>query len=113
LQSLPYTHYASAKKNTKHRIPSDECHRQKLNDFLTVDVQRGTTRVDFNGKSITEEAVRVVVLTVLVYLQKGFRKLTFLLENAGTQSKRMETRAHELLNEIAQHVRLPAFSLSF
>jgi transposase len=113
LQSLPYTHYAWAKKNTKPRIPSDERHRQKLNGFLTVDVQRGTTRVDFNGQSTTEEAVRVVVLTVLVYLQKGFSKLTFLLDNARTHGKRMETRAHELLNEIAQHVVLPAFSLSF
>jgi transposase len=113
LQSLPYAHYAWAKKNTKPRIPSDERHRQKLNGFLTVDVQRGTTRVDFNGQSTTEEAVRVVVLTVLVYLQKGFSKLTFLLDNARTHGKRMETRAHELLNEIAQHVLLPAFSLSF
>lgn len=113
LQSLPYTHYAWAKKNTKPRIASDERHRQKLNGFLTVDVQRGTTRVDFNGQSTTEETVMAVVLTVLVYLQKGFSQLTFLLDNARTHGKRMETRSHELLNEIAQHVVLPEFSLSF
>lgn len=113
LQSLPYTHYAWAKKNTKPRIPSDERHRQKLNGFLTVDVQRGTTRVDFNGQSTTEEAVMIVVLTVLVYLQKGFSTLTFLLDNARTHGKLMETRAHELLNEIAQQLGLPEFSLCF
>ena len=48
VQSVPYTHYAWAQKNTKPKIMSDERHRQKLNGFLTVDVQRGTTRVDFN-----------------------------------------------------------------
>ncbi len=47
LQSTPYTHYAWAEKNTKPKIWSDERHRQKLNGFLTVDVQRGSTRVDF------------------------------------------------------------------
>lgn len=113
LQSLPYTHYAWAKKNTKPRIPSDERHRQKLNGFLTVDVQRGTTRVDFERHSTTEEAVMVVVLTVLVYLQKGFNQLTFLLDNARIHGKRMEVGVQELLTEIAQHVALPAFSLSF
>jgi transposase len=113
LQSLPYTHYAWAKKNTKPRMLSDERHRQKLNGFLTADVQRGTTRVDFNGQSTTEETVMVVVLTVLVYLQKGFSKLTLLLDNARIHGKRMEIKAHELLNEIAQHVVLPTFSISF
>ncbi|MDO9268900.1 MAG: transposase [Methylobacter sp.] len=94
-------------------MPSDERHRQKLNSFLTIDVQRGITRVDFNGQSTTEEAVMIVVLTVLVYLQKRFGTLTFLLDNAGIHGKRMETRAHELLNEIAPHGVLPAFSLGF
>lgn len=113
LQSVPYTYYAWAKKNTKPTILSDERHRQKLNGFLTVDVQRGTTRVDFNGQSTTEEAVMVVVLTVLLYLQKGFNQLTFLLDNARIHGKRMETGVYELLTEIAQHVALPEFSLSF
>jgi hypothetical protein len=81
LQSLPYTHYAWAKKNTKPRIPSDDRHRQKLNGFLSADVQRGSTRVDFNRHSTKEEAVMVVVLTVLVHLQKGLSELTFLLDN--------------------------------
>jgi transposase len=55
----------------------------------------------------------IVVLTVLVYLQKGFSQLTLLLDNAKIHGKRMETRAQELLNEIAQSVTLPEFSLSF
>jgi len=113
LQSVPYTHYAWAKKNTKPKIPSDERHRQKLNGFLTVDVQRGTTRVDFNEQSTSEEAVMVVALTLLVYLQKGFNHLTFLLDNARIHGKRMEVGVFELLSEVALHVALPAFSLSF
>lgn len=113
LQSVPYTHYAWAKKNTKPRIPSDERHRQKLNGFLTVDVQRGTTRVDFNEQSSTDEIVMMVVLSVLLYLQKGFSRLTFLLDNARIHGKQMETRVHELLAEIARQVALPKFSLSF
>jgi hypothetical protein len=63
LQSAPYMHYAWAEKNTKPKIPSDERHRQKLNGFLTVDVQCGSTRVDFKKQSTTEIAVGVVVLT--------------------------------------------------
>jgi hypothetical protein len=113
LQSLPYTHYAWAKKNTKPKIPGDGRHRQKLNGFLTVDVQRGATRVDFNRHSTTEEAGMVVVLTVPVYLQKGLNQLTFLLDNAKIHGKRMEISVHELLTEIAQHVALPTFSLGF
>jgi len=113
LQSTPYTHYAWAEKNTKPKIPSDECHRQKLNGFLTVDVQRGSTRVDFKKQSTTEIAVGVVVLTVLIYLQKGFNHLTFLLDNAKIHGKKMEANVHKWLAEIAQQVTLPEFTLSF
>ena len=76
-------------------------------------MQRGTTRVDFSQNSTTEEAVMVVVLTVWVYLQKGRNRLTFLLDNARIHGKRMEVGVHEWLTEIAQHLELPAFSLSF
>jgi len=113
LQSTPYTHYAWAEKNTKPKIPSDECHRQKLNGFLTIDVQRGSTRVDFKKQSTTEIAVGVVVLTVLIYLQKGFNHLTFLLDNAKIHGKKMEANVHKWLAEIAQQVTLPEFTLSF
>lgn len=113
LQSVPYPHYAWAMKNTKPKIPSDERHRQKLNGFLTVDVQRGTTHVDFNEHSTTEEAIMVVALTVLIYLQKGINQLTFLLDNARIHGKRMERGVHELLAEIAEQIALPVFSLSF
>jgi len=51
----------------------------------------------------------VVALTVLVYLQKGFSQLTFLLDNARIHGKRMEAGIHELLSEAALHVVLPAF----
>jgi len=113
VQSVPYTHYAWAQKNTKPKIASDERHRQKLNGFLTVDVQRGTTRVDFNEQSTTEQAVMIVVLNVLLYLQKGFKQLTFLLDNARIHGKRMEAGVHALLAEIGRQVVLPEFSLSF
>lgn len=113
LQSVPYTHYAWAKKNTKPRLPSDERRRQKLNGFLTVDVQRGTTYVDFKKQSSTDITVGIVVLTVLRYLQKGFKHLTLILDNAKIHGRRMETGVHELLAEIAQFMALPAFSLGF
>ena len=113
LQSLPYTHYAWAKKNTKPRIPSDERHREKLNGFLTVDVQRGTTHVVFNKQSKTEEAVMAIAFTVLIYLKNGFRKLTFLLDNARIHGKKMEAMMHELFNELALQTELPEFSLNF
>jgi transposase len=110
---VSYTPYAWAQKNTKPRIASDERHRQKLNGFLTVNVYRGTARVDFSDPSTTEQAVMVVVLSVLLYLQKGFKQLTFLLDHARIHGKRMETGVHELLAEIGRQGVLPAFSLSF
>jgi len=97
-------HYAWSEKNTKPKIPSDERHRQKINGFLTVDVQRGSTCVDFKKQSTTEIVVGVVVLTVLIYLQKGFNHLTFLLDNAKIHGKKMETNMHKWLAEIAQQV---------
>ena len=110
---MPYTHYAWAIKNTKPKIPSDERHRQKVNGFLTVDVQRGTTRVDFNEHSDTEEVIAVVVLTVLIYLQKGINQLTFLLDNARVHGKLMEKGVQALLTEVAALIALPAFSFNF
>ncbi|MDD5323104.1 MAG: transposase [Methylococcales bacterium] len=113
LQNTPCTHYAWAEKNTKPKIPSDERHRQKLNGFLTVDVQSGSTRVDFKIQSTTEIVVGVVVLTALIYLQKGFNHLTFLLDNAKIHGKRMAANVHKWLAEIAQQVTQPEFTLSF
>jgi transposase len=113
LKSTPDTHYAWSEKNTKPRIFSDEGHRQRVNSFLTVDVQRGTTRVDFRKQSTTEEVAVVLVLTVLIYLQKGFSLLTVLLDNAKTHGIRMEVRVRELLAEIAEQIILPTFSLNF
>ena len=109
MQSVPCTHYAWAEKNTKPRVWSDERHRKKLNGFLTVDVQRGSTRVDFKEQSTSEEAAMVVVLTILVYLQNGLNQLTFLLDNARIHGKRMEKRVAELLTEM----KLPEYSLNF
>lgn len=110
---MPCTHYAWAVKNTKPKIPSDERSRKKLNGFLTVDVQRGNTQVEFKGKSKTEDAVRVIVLTTLIYLQKGFKILTFLLDNARIHGKKMEAGVNQLLAEIARQVSLPSYSLNF
>ena len=45
LQRVSYTDYAWAKKDIKTSITSDEGHRQKLNGFLTVDVQSLSTRL--------------------------------------------------------------------
>ena len=113
LQSIPYTHYAWAKKNTKPRIWSDERHRKKLNGFLSVDVQRGNTRIDFKEHSTTEESIMIIVLTTLIYLQKGFRKLTFLLDNARIHGKKMEAGVKQLLAELSLLEEIPEFSLNF
>ena len=43
LQSVPDTHYAWSPKNTAPPVPSDERNRTRLNGFLSVDLQRGTT----------------------------------------------------------------------
>ena len=92
LQNTPYTNYAWAEKNTKPRVWSDERHRKKLNAVLTVDVQRGDTRIDFNKQCNSEEVAATVVLTVLVFLKQGLNKLTFLLDNARTHGNKMKKK---------------------
>lgn len=55
----------------------------------------------------------VVVLTALVYLQKGFRHLTFLPDNAKIHGKKMEAGVQQRLADIAQQAALPEYTLSF
>ena len=55
----------------------------------------------------------VIVLTALIYLQKGFKALTFLLDNARIHGKKMQDGVGKLLAEIAQQVALPKFTLCF
>jgi transposase len=102
LQSVPNTAYAWAPKNTAPTVPSDERHRQKLNGFLTVDLQRGKTHVDFRAESKIHDVVWVVVLTVLRYVQLGFHSITVLLDNARTHRHTMAIAVRALLAEIAE-----------
>jgi len=113
LQSVPYTHYAWAEKNTKPKIKSDEQHREKLNGFLAVDVTRGDTQVEFNKKSTTAETVSVIVSIILIYLQKGFTRLTFLLDNARIHGTKMEANVQLLLAELTAQLALPPLTVLF
>lgn len=101
LQSVPNTGYAWAPKNTAPVVPSDECHRQRLNGILTVDLEHSTTHVDFRSASKTADVVWVVVLTVLRYARWGFHWITVLLDNARTHRPDMEAAVRVWLAEIA------------
>jgi hypothetical protein len=107
LQSVPDTHYAWAPKNTAPTVPSDERNRKKLNGFLSVDLQQGTTDVDFRAQGKTNDAVVMVVLLVLRYVQRGFRWITVILGNATIHRAAMKAAAAELLAVIAE---LPAWA---
>lgn len=102
LQSVPNTHYAWAPKNTAPTVPSDERNRKKLNGFLSVDLQQGTTEVDFRAQSKTSDAVVMVVLLVLRYVQRGFHWITVILDNATIHRATMKAAVGELLAEIAE-----------
>lgn len=102
LQSVPNTGYAWAPKNTAPVVASDERHRQRLNGMLTVDVERGTTQIDFRTECKTADVVFVVVLTVLRYVQRGYHFITLILDNARTHRHAMETAVWALLAEIAE-----------
>jgi len=62
----------------------------KTQRFFDVDVQRGSTRVDFKKQSTTEITVGVVVLTVLIYCKKD---LTFYLFARQCQISRKKMEA--------------------
>jgi hypothetical protein len=113
LQAVPYTHYAWAEKNTQPNIESDERHREKRNGFLAVDVARGDTHVEFSKQSTTAVVVFVIVFIILIYLQKGFTTMTFLLDNAKIHGTKMETDVQKLLAEITAQLALPPFTLLF
>ena len=102
LQSVPDTHYAWAPKTTAPTVPSAERSRKKLNGFLSVDLHRGTTDVDFRAQSKTNDAVVMVVLLVLRYVQRGFRWITVILDNATIHRAAMKAAVGELLAEIAE-----------
>jgi len=102
LQSVPDTHYAWAPKNTAPTVPSDERNRTRLNGFLSVDLQQGTTPVDFRKESKTADAVVMVVLLVLRYAQAGYRGITVILDNATLHRVAMKSAVGELLAVIAE-----------
>lgn len=101
LQSVPDTHYAWAERNTAPRVPSDERKRARLNGFLTVDLRGGATRVQFRPEGKTADVVFVLALTVLLFVQRGYRWITVILDNARTHRQAMEVAVKELLSEIA------------
>ena len=102
LQSVPDTHYAWAPKNTAPTVPSDERHREKMNGFLSVDLQRGTTHVDFREEGKTEDAVVAVLLLVLRYARMGYRWITVILDNATIHRAAMKSAVSELLAVIGE-----------
>jgi hypothetical protein len=103
LQSVPDTQYAWSPKNTAPTVPSDERNRTRLNGFLSVDLQRGTTHVDFREESKTEDAVVIVLLLVLRYAQLGFHWITVILDNASIHRDAMKSAVSELLAVIAEN----------
>jgi transposase len=102
LRSVPDTQYAWAERNTAPKVPSDERQRTRLNGFLTVDLHRGLTGVQFRSQGKTGDVVFAVVLTVLLYVQRGCHWITLILDNARTHRHAMEVAARELLSEIAE-----------
>jgi len=103
LQSVPDTHYAWSPKNTAPAVPSDERNRTRLNGFLSVDLQRGTTHVDFRQESKTADAVVIILLLVLRYAQAGYRWITVVLDNATIHRGAMKSAVAELLAVIAEN----------
>lgn len=113
LQSIPDTHYAWGEKNTKPCVSSDDRHRQKLNGFLTVDVQRGDTRVAFHEEGTAEQVAAVVVALLLNCLQHGYSQVTVLLDNARTHGRSMKDKVEQLLHELGDPERLKDFRLAY
>jgi transposase len=113
LQSKPYTHYVWAEKNSKPKIASNEKNYHKINGFLAVDIQRGTTQIEFKKRSNFEEVAFIITFLILSYLQKGYTTLTIILDNAKIHGPGMKTRVQELLDEIRLECPLPDFNLIF
>ena len=103
LQTLPNTGYAWAPKNSAPTVASDERHRQRLNGSLTVDVVGGTTHATFRPRGQTDDVVFAVVMTLLRYVQRGYRWLTVLLDNAPTHRTPMANAVRAVLAYLSDH----------
>lgn len=101
MRSTTDTHYAWAETNTAPALPSNERHREKLNGFLTVDLDSGKTTVDFQAEAKTENTIFVMAMLVLRYAQRGYRHLVLILDNARIHGDKMKAALTELLGEIA------------
>jgi DDE superfamily endonuclease len=99
LHSVPNTPYAWALKTTAPTVPSDERNRKRRHGFLTVDLERGTTQVDFRPEGKTADVVCVRVLRVWRYVPRGFHWITVILDNACTHRHVMETAVREVWSE--------------
>lgn len=102
-----------AKKNSKPKIASNEKNYHKINGFLAVDIQRGTTQIEFKKRSNAEEVALIITFIILIYLQKGYTTLTIILDNAKIHGPGMKAIVQELLDEISLVCPLPDFNLIF
>lgn len=101
LQSVPDTHYAWAERNAAPTVPSDERNRKRLKGFLTVDLVRGTTDVQFRPEAKTDDVVFVLVLMIVLSVQRGYHWITLIVDHARTHRDAMKDTIRELLTEIA------------
>lgn len=120
MKSTTDTHYAWTEKNTAPALPSNESRREKVNGFLAVELGSGKTTVDFQAQAKTENAVAVLALVVLRYVQLGFEQITFILDNCRIHGAKMKTALAELLAQIPQaqdvtvaFLHTPAYSPQF
>lgn len=94
-------HYAWAIRNQSPTCPSMENHRERLTGFLAVDIQRGNTDVQFRDRGTGANVLFVITLMVLVWLQRGCRHITLVLDNVKTHRKKTQEGVLALLAELA------------
>lgn len=72
-----------------------------------MDLQRGSTRVDFRPQSKTEDVVHVLLLNVLVYARLGYRRIVMILDNARTHGAKMQAAFVALLAVLIENGDVP------
>jgi hypothetical protein len=109
-----------AKVNTRFRVPSNEKNRKRTNGFLSVDAQRGDLYIEFSDTAECIDVANYLYNLVETYANKGYRKITIILDNHSThkdtmrQILRKRVKSSPELSKIeVEFMNTPAYSPDF
>ena len=86
----PSLFYAWAEKNSRPQVPSNERLRNKVNGLLCVDAVTGEEYLKLKERAKTEDISSYFAELCHTCVQRGFSKLSVILDNNTTHKRKMQ-----------------------